>query len=206
MITLYHLDHSRSERVIWLMEELGLEYQLENLNRLESGLAPPELKMINPLGSAPVIRDGDTVLAESGAILEYIIHRYGGGRLSVPPSAPGYARYLYWMHAVEGTVGPQITSQLLLNMAGAGRDDNPVGAMMKARCKTVIEFVDAELAATPYIAGSEFTAADILLVYPFTTMRRFTQLDLAPYRHIQTYLQRIQSRPAYRKAMAIAGN
>src|SRR5262245_60825764 len=129
MITLYHLDHSRSERVIWLMEELGLEYQLEKLDRLETGLAPPELKKINPLGAAPVIRDRDTVLAESGAILEYIIHRYGSGRLSVPPSAPGYARYLYWMHAVEGTVGPQITSHLLLTMAGAGSDDNGVGAM-----------------------------------------------------------------------------
>ena len=204
MITLYHLDTSRSERVIWLMEELGLEYKLENLKRLASGLAPAELKSVHPLGHAPVIRDGDVVLAESGAILEYIIHRHGGGRLSVPPSAPGYARYLYWMHSIEGTLGSHITAQVLLDMAGAG--EGPVGAMIKSRVKELLEFVDGELAATTYVAGDEFTAADILLAYPFTTMRKFTQLDLTPYPGIQSYIQRIQARSAYQKAMTIAGN
>ena len=206
MITLYHLDHSRSERVIWLMEELGLQYRLENLNRLESGMAPAALKDVHPVGAAPVIRDGNTVLAESGAILEYIAHRHGGSRFSPPPSSPIYARYLYWMHAVEGSVAPQITSMLLLTMAGAGGDDNPVGAMIKSRCTAMLAFVNSELAATRHAAGEEFTLADILLVYPFTTMRCFSQLDLTPYPHIQTYLQNIEARPAYRKAMAIAGN
>lgn len=204
MITIYHLDTSRSERIIWLMEELGLEYKLENMKRLESGMAPPALKAIHPLGHAPIIRDGDTVLAESAAIIEYIIHRHGGGRLSVQPAAPEYARYLYWLHSIEGTLGSHITAQLLLTMAGAG--ENPVGAMINARGKELLAFVDSELATTDYAAGKEFTAADILLAYPFTTMRKFTQLDLSPYPHIQSYLQRIQTRPAYRKAMAIAGN
>ena len=146
MITIFHLDTSRSERVIWLMEELGLDYKLENLKRLESGMAPPALKEVHPLGHAPVIRDGDTILAESGAILEYIIHRHGGGRLGVHPSAPEYARYLYWMYSIEGTLGSHITAQLLLDMAGAGA--HPLATMIKGRGNELLSFVDNEWICT----------------------------------------------------------
>ena len=145
MITIYHLDTSRSERIIWLMEELGLDYKLENLKREPSGMAPEALKKIHPLGHAPVIRDGDTVLAESGAIVEYIVHRHGGGRLSVHPSAPEYARYLYWLHCAEGTLSPHVTAGLLVNMVGAAAKDSPVAAMLKSRGDELLSFVDASL-------------------------------------------------------------
>src|SRR5947199_7812357 len=98
MITVYHLTSSRSERIVWLMEELGLDYQLERFQREQNGAAPEAMKAIHALGRAPVIRDGDTLLAESGAIVEYIVHRYGNGRLAVPPNAATYPRYLYWLH------------------------------------------------------------------------------------------------------------
>ena len=104
MITIYHLETSRSERIVWLMEELGLEYQLEVFPREATGAAPAPLKAIHALGRAPVIRDGDTVLAESGAIIEYIVHRHGGGRLVPATTDPAYPRYLYWLHFSEGSL------------------------------------------------------------------------------------------------------
>ena len=104
MITVYHLTSSRSERIVWLMEELGLDYELERFQREQGGAAPEAMKGIHALGRAPVIRDGDTVLAESGAIVEYIVQRYGGGHLTVRPDAAVYARYLYWLHFAEGSL------------------------------------------------------------------------------------------------------
>ncbi len=104
MITIYHLDTSRSERIVWLMEELGLEYKLELFQRNVNGSAPDALREIHALGKAPVIRDGDAVLAESGAIVDYIVHRYAGDRLAVAPAAAAYARYIYWFHFAEGSL------------------------------------------------------------------------------------------------------
>src|SRR5438034_11719808 len=104
MITIYHLSRSRSERIVWLAEELGLEYRLERFEREPNGAAPGAMKTIHSLGRAPVVRDGETVLAESGAIVDYIVHRHGGGRLAVRPDAPNFARYLYWLHFAEGSL------------------------------------------------------------------------------------------------------
>src|SRR5258706_8732554 len=104
MITIHHLSHSRSERIVWLMEELGLDYRLQVSQREASGAAPPPMKEIHALGKAPIIHDGDTVLAESGAIVDYIVRRYGRGRLCVPPESPQFARYLYWLHFAEGSL------------------------------------------------------------------------------------------------------
>jgi glutathione S-transferase len=204
MITVYHLTSSRSERIVWLMEELGLDYQLERFQREQNGAAPEAMKAIHALGRAPVIRDGDTVLAESGAIVEYIVHRYGNGRLVVAPNAAAYARYLYWLHFAEGSLMSLLLIALVLSRVPDANASAP-GIRVLARMEHMLGFVDGELAAMPYFAGADFTAADVMMTFPFTTMRRYLDYELSPYPNIVAYVKRIEARPAYRKAMALAG-
>jgi len=204
MITVYHLTSSRSERIVWLLEELGLDYQLERFRREQSGAAPEAMKGIHPLGRAPVIRDGDMVLAESGAIVEYIVHRHGGGRLAVAPNAAAYPRYVYWLHFAEGSLMTLLLIALTLSRLPDG-SASPVGNRVQARMQLMLGFVDAELATVPYFAGADFTAADVMMTFPFTTMRRFLDYDIAPYANIAAYVKRIEARPAYQKAMTLAG-
>ncbi len=204
MITVYHLTSSRSERIVWLMEELGLDYELQRFQREQGGAAPEAMKGIHALGRAPVIRDGDTVLAESGAIVEYIVQRYGGGRLSVRPDAAVYARYLYWLHFAEGSLMSLLLIALVLSRVPDANASAP-GKRVQARMQQMLGFVDAELAAVPYFAGADFTAADIMMTFPFTTMRRYLDYDIAPYANIVAYVKRIEARPAYGKAMTLAG-
>lgn len=204
MITVYHLERSRSERVVWLMEELGLDYELKVFPREPNGAAPPPFKEAHPIGKAPVLRDGDTVLAESGAIVDYVVHRRAQGRLALPPADPAYARYIYWLHFAEGSLMSLMLIALVLSRipeAGA----SPVTGRIRERMKQMLTFVDSELGTGPWFAGAEFTAADVMMVFPFTTMRLFLDYDLAPYPNILAYLQRVEARPAYRKAMALAG-
>jgi glutathione S-transferase len=204
MITIYHLSSSRSERIVWLMEELGLEYRLELFQREPNGAAPQPMKALHALGKAPIIRDGDTVLAESGAIVDYIVHRHAEGRLAVHPNAPAYARYVYWLHFAEGSLMSLMLIALVLSRVPEARD-SPVRARVLDRMTQMLSFVDSELAGGPYFAGANFTAADIMMTFPFTTMRHFLDYDLAPYSNILAYLERIETRPAYLKAMALAG-
>jgi glutathione S-transferase len=204
MITIYHLDTSRSERIVWLMEELGLEYKLELFQRNDNGSAPDALRKIHALGKAPVIRDGNTVLAESGAIVDYIVHRYAGDRLAVAPAAHDYARYIYWFHFAEGSLMSLLILALVLSRVPEA-DASPVRARVLERTKQTLAFIDSELAQATYFAGATFSAADVMMTFPFTTMRHFLKYDLAPYANILAYLQRIESRPAYQKAMALAG-
>jgi len=204
MITIYHLDTSRSERIVWLMEELDLLYKLELYLRQPNGAAPDALKTIHPLGKAPIIRDGDTVLAESGAIVEYIVNRHAGGRLGVAPPDPYYARYLYWIHFAEGSLMSLMIVALVLTRVPDG-DKTPAGMRVLARMKQMLSFVDAELADGPYFVGAEFTAADVMMTFTFTTMRHFLDYDLEPYANIAAYLKRIEARPAFQRAMARAG-
>jgi glutathione S-transferase len=204
VITIYHLETSRSERIVWLMEELGLEYQLEVFPREATGAAPPPLKTIHPLGKAPVIRDGDTILAESGAIVDYIVHHHARGRLALRPEDRAYARYLYWLHFAEGSLMSLMLIALVLSRVPEA-SASPVTARIRERVKQMLSFVDTELGGGPWFAGADFTAADVMMVFPFTTMRRFLDYDVAPYPNIVAYLGRIDARPAYRKAMAVAG-
>ena len=204
MITIYHLSTSRSERIVWLMEELGIEYKLERFQREQNGAAPDPLKAIHPLGKAPVIRDGETLLAESGAIVDYVVHRYGGGRLSVQPTDAAFARYLYWLHFAEGSLMSLMLIALVVSRMPDG-SASPTGVRVLARMKQMLSFVDAELVDGPYFAGAAFTAADVMMLFPFTTMRLFLDYDLVPYSNIIAYMHRIEARPAYRKAMALAG-
>src|ERR1700694_2028980 len=204
MITIYHLSSSRSERIVWLMEELGLEYRLEVFQREPSGAAPRPMKELHALGKAPMIRDGDTVLAESGAIVDYLVQRHAGGRLAVRPRAPEYARYVYWLHFAEGSLMSLMLIALVLSRVPEA-SESAVRTRILDRMKQMLAFVDSELADRPYFAGADFTAADVMMLFPFPTMRHFLEYDLAPYVNILAYLERIESRPAYRKAMAIAG-
>jgi glutathione S-transferase len=204
MITVYHLETSRSERIVWLMEELGLPYTMEVFPREPNGAAPPPFKEVHALGRAPAIRDGDTVLAESGAIVDYIVRRHANGRLALAPEDAAYARYVYWLHFAEGSLMSLLLIVLVLSRvkeAGA----SPVFARMRERMNQMLAFVDREIGAGPWFAGAEFTAADVMMVFPFTTLRNFLDYDLAPYANIQAFLARIEARPAYRKAMSVAG-
>ena len=203
MITIYHLSTSRSERIVWLMEELGLDYQLERFQREENGAAPDAMKAIHPLGRAPIIRDGETVLAESGAIVEYILGRYGNGRLAIAPDAAAYPRYIYWLHFAEGSLMTLLLIALTLSRIPEA-SASPLGTRVQARMKLLLGFVDAELAKVPYFAGADFTAADVMMTFPVTTMRHFLDFEIAPYANIAAYVKRIEVRPAYRKAMALA--
>lgn len=203
MLTVHHLGRSQSERIVWLCEELGIPYDLKTYERdSQTLLSPPALKALHPLGAAPVIEDGAVKLAESGAIMEYIITRHGGGRLSPKPEDPAYPDYLYWLHFANGTLQPAMGRMMILarlNLAA----DNPVLAAMRGRLERALGLVEARLAGgAPWLAGEAFTAADIMIVFTLTTMRSFFPVDLAPYPAILTYLQRVAARPGYRRAMA----
>jgi glutathione S-transferase len=201
MLTVHHLGKSQSERIVWLCEELGLPYELKHYVRdAVTQLAPPELKALHPLGTAPVISDGELVLAESGAIVDYILARHGGGRLTLAADHPDFARYLFWLHFANGNFQPSMGRNIILRRLDLAAD-NPVLLATRARLDRSLDMLEARLADAPYLAGTEFTVADIMLVFSLTTMRHFFPLDLAPYPGILAYLQRIHGRPAYRRAM-----
>ena len=206
MITIYHLENSRSERIIWLMEELGLPYTLERFDREPSMMAPPALKQLHPLGKSPLIRDGDVVLAESGAIVQYIVERVANGRLGVPPASPDYPAYVFWTHFAEGSVMPQFILNLFVGGFFPGVDPtSPLVGMAKQRSMELLRYIDDEIAKTPYFAGAEFTAADIMMMYCFGIVRSpVMEADMSVIPNIAAYISRIEERPAYRKAMAIA--
>ena len=205
MITIHHLNRSQSERIIWLMEELGLPYDLQNYQRdPQTMLAPPALLEIHPLGLAPVIQDGDVILAESGAISEYILESYGKGRLRHAPGSPGYVDYLFWFHYANGTLMP---GTMLGFFESALRSlDNPLLKHFRQRMDMAIDLLDARLEQVDYAAGADLTAADIMLHFPLGTMRRMFDIDLSARANIRAWLARIDKRPAFRRAMAAAGN
>ena len=200
MITLYHLDQSRSERIIWLMEELALDYTLEVFLRQPDLYAPAELKTAHALGRAPVIRDGEVLLAESGAIVEYLIARYGQGRLAVAADAPGFAQYLYWIHYAEGSLMLQLLREWSLDRMLPDPASHPGMARVRDGTRAHLASIETHLEGLPYFAGEEFTAADIMMAYPFTTFRRICPIDLSPYPAIRRYVARLQARPAFQKA------
>ena len=201
MLTVHHLRRSQSERIVWLCEELGIDYVLKCYARDSvTMLAPPEYRALHPIGTAPVITDGDIVLAESGAIVDYIIARYGNGRLALASDHPDFADYLFWFHYANGTLQLQLMRNFTLRRADAA-DDNPVRRLAAERLERNLKFVDARLGVADYLAGHEFTAADIMTVFSLTTMRSFFSLDLTPYPHTLAYLKRIGQREPYRHAM-----
>lgn len=202
MLKIHHLGHSQSERIVWLCEELGLPYALRHHTRdAITRLSPPDLKALHPLGAAPVIEDGDLLLAESAAIVEYIIVKHGGGRLKLGPEHPDYAAFLYWFHFSNGNLMPAMGRLMMVSRANLPAD-HPVLVSVQGRLDRVMALVEGRLGEATYLAGDEFTAADIMSVFSLTTMRLFQPMDLAPYPNVRAYLQRIGERPAYRRAMA----
>jgi glutathione S-transferase len=200
MLTVHHLGKSQSERIVWLCEELEIPYELKHTARdPRTMLAPPEYKALHPIGAAPVITDGDLVLAESGAIVDYIMAKYGKGRLTVAPSDPAFAQFLYWFHFANGTLQAAMGRLMLLNRAKLA-DDNPVLAASRARVDRAFDLVDARAREAEYLAGT-FTTADIMMGFSLTTMRYFQPYNLARCPNVVNYLARIGARPAYKRAM-----
>ncbi len=201
MLTVHHLGLSQSERIVWLCEELGVPYALKRYERRKDNrLAPPEYKALHPMGTAPVITDGDLVLGESGAICEYLVETHGKGRLVVKPGAPGYTDYLHWFHFANGMLQPTIGRIMALERADPSEKNAPLQAA-KDRFDLVLGMLEQRLGEAPYLAGKELTAADIMSVFSLTTMRVFKAYDLSGYPNILAYLQRIGARPAYQRAM-----
>jgi glutathione S-transferase len=202
MLTIHHLGHSQSERILWLCEELGLPYVLKLYARDPvTILSPPELRALHPLGAAPVIQDDGLLLAESAAIVDYILAKHGGGRLRLDPDHPDFADYLYWFHFANGNLQPVMGRLMLVSRVGLA-PDHPVQRAAQGRLDRVMALLEARLGEVDYLAGAAFTAADIMSVFSMTTMRLFQPLDLQPYPAVLAYLQRIGDRPAYRRAMA----
>ena len=206
MITIHHLGVSQSDRVVWLMEELGLPYELKWYDRGEDFLAPAEYRALHPAGTAPIIEDGDLVLGESTAIVEYLSQRYGQGRLSVPVSAPDYPHYLYWMQ-FNNNLQSILFIKVAFQSTGAEPGmDNPMMATTMRREDGIYNALEQRLGESEYLGGPEFSCADIMSMFNLTSLAMLGARavdDSLP--NTQAYLQRVTSRPAYQKAMAIAG-
>ena len=204
MITIHHLGVSQSERIVWLMEELGLPYKLKWYDRKANRLAPDELLALHPTAMAPVIEDGDRVLTESAVIVEYICHRYAGGKFTVQPAQPNYYDYLYWMHFNNSTMGLRFTKSVLAAGA-AGPVADTMNELVKRREEQFYGYLNRRLGESPYLGGPEFTCADIMSVFRLTTAILFGARRIDDLPAVADYVRRIEARPAYRKAMSIAG-
>ena len=200
VLTVHHLGRSQSERIVWLCEELGLDYELRVYDRSPL-LAPPELKKLHPLETAPVITDGDVTLGESGAIMEYILVKYGKGRLVVGPAEDNYADYLYWLHFANGTLQLSVSRNMFMRMAQLPADNQVVMAVVSRR-EHAVRLINERLHGNEWLAGPEFTAADIMNVVSLTTMRLFMPYSLESYPNVVAYLKRVGAREGYKRAMA----
>jgi len=203
MIVVHHLNNSRSQRVVWLLEELGMAYRVERYQRdAKTNLAPPELRNAHPLGKAPVIEDGGLKLSESGAILEYLVERHGGGRLVPARGTPEHIRYLHWIHFAEGTLMLHLVARLYLSRAGESAQ--PLLARVEAMIGAELDLVEAELGRSPFLAGAEFTAADVQMMFPLE-FAAFARLAAERHPKLRDYVARMQARPAYRRAIETGG-
>jgi len=217
MIVVHHLNNSRSQRVLWLLEELGLEYEIKRYQRdAKTMLAPPELRAVHPLGKSPVISDGDDTLAESGAIIEYLVDKYGQGRLSPAAGTPDFLRYRYWLHYAEGS----LMSPLLLKLVFDKIERSPMpffakpiakaissktkAAFINPQIRTHLDYLEGELGKSEWFAGDAFSAADIQLSFPLEAAAARGGLNNTRPKLV-AFLERIHARPAYRRAIERGG-
>ena len=215
MITVHHLEHSRSQRVLWLLEELGVPYELKKYARdPETLLAPASLRAVHPLGKSPVVTDGDTTIAESGAIMEYLVETYGEGKLAPPRGTPERNRYTYFMHYAEGSAMPPLLLKLVFERikAKAPLLIRPVAKALAAKVlstfvhpqlKLHFDFLEAELGKSTWFAGEELTAADVQMSFPIEAFAARGDDGSRP--RLRAFLERIRARPAYRKALERGG-
>ena len=216
MITLHHLNNSRSQRILWLLEELGLEYDIKRYERdPETMLAPDSLRQVHPLGKSPVITDDDLTLAESGAIVEYLVDRYGNGRLAPAPNTPERLRYTYWLHYAEGSAMPPLLLNLVFQqvkektpfflrpIAGAiaGRAQS---SFIQPQIALHLDYMESELNKAEWFVNDSFTAADIQLSFPLEEAATRAGLN-ASRPKLMAFLERIHARPAYQQALDRGG-
>ena len=200
MITVHHLNLSRSQRVLWLLEELGLPYEVKHYQRdPRTLLAPEALRSVHPLGRSPVITEDGVTLAESGAILEYLAEREGSA-LSPAPGTPQRVRYLYWMHYAEGSLMPPLLVKRLFERIG---NTEGLAGFVLPLLERQLAYVESELAQRPWFAGDAFTAADIQMSYALEVAKQ--RVDLTGQPHLRLFLERIRARPAYQRAQQRGG-
>lgn len=217
MIIVHHLNNSRSQRILWLLEELGLEYEIKKYQRdPKTMLAPPELRAIHPLGKSPVITDGGNTLAESGAIIEYLVERYGQGRLVPAAGSPDKLRYTYFLHYAEGSVMPPLLMKLVFDTV----ETSPMPFFVKPIARGIAQkvkrsyimpqisqhlaFMEGELGKSAWFAGEEFTAADIQLSFALEASAARGGMG-AKFPRLGAFLERIHARPAYQRALERGG-
>jgi glutathione S-transferase len=216
MITVHHLNNSRSQRVLWLLEELGVPYEIIKYQRDRATLlAPPELKRVHPLGKSPVITDAGRTVAESGAIIEYLLEKYGNGRLVPPPGSEARLRFTYWLHYAEGSAMPPLLLKLIfqrlphspmpllvrpiVRMIAAGVQQK----LIDPQLATHMRYWNDELSRHTWFAGEEFTAADIQMSFPVEAAAARSGTGSGD--KVKTWLHRIHTRPAYQKALQQGG-
>ena len=217
MITVHHLNNSRSQRVLWLLEELGLPYEIKKYQRdATTMLAPPELARVHPLGKSPVITEGDITVAESGAIIEYLLERHGGGRLVPAAGTPERLRYRYWLHFAEGSAMPPLLLKLIFGRIATRAMPffvKPIARAISAKVQSdfvdpnltrQLDFMEAELNQTEWFAGPEFSAADIQMSFPLEAAAQRAGLN-ASRPKLMAFLKKIHARPAYKKALERGG-
>jgi glutathione S-transferase len=216
MITVHHLNNSRSQRVLWLLEELGLPYEITRYQRdAKTMLAPPSLRQVHALGKSPVVTDGDTTVAESGAIIEYLLECHGNGRLVPALGSPERLRYRYWLHFAEGTAMPPLVMRLVFERIVATPMPffaKPIARGIAAKVNEgfiapnlarQFDFMEAELGRSAWFAGEAFSAADIQMSFPVEAAQGAGLVKSRP--RLRDWLQSIRSRPAYRQALERGG-
>jgi glutathione S-transferase len=202
MILVHHLADSRSQRILWLLEELGLDYEVRRYARdPATRLAPAELKAVHPLGKSPVITDGEVTVHESGAVIDYLIRRRGGGRLQPDPAGADYDRYVQWLHYAEGSAMlPLLLSMYVMRLGEAGQ---PLHPRIESEIANHLGYVDQALAGREYLVGGELSGADIQMSFIAEVAGAFGKLP--GYPHLEGWLKRLQARPAYRAALEKGG-
>jgi glutathione S-transferase len=217
MLVVHHLNNSRSQRVLWLLEELGLPYEVKRYERdPKTMLAPPALLAIHPLGKSPVIVDGDVTMAETGAIIEYLVDKYGGGRLIPPAGSRERLRYTYWLHYAEGSAMTPLLFKLVFDRIAANPAPWPISTIARRIAATVTEsfiapnltrhldYIEAELGSQPWFAGAQFTAGDVQMSFPLEIAVSRAGLN-ASRPNSMAFLERIHARDAYKRALERGG-
>lgn len=204
MIVVHHLNNSRSQRVLWLLEELGIEYEIKCYERdAKTMLAPASLLLVHPLGKSPMITDADLTLAESGAIIEYLVDRYGNGRLVPASGTPERLRYTYWLHYAEGSAMPPLLLQLIFDRFGTV-DTGAKSGFITPQIKLHYDYIESELRKSTWFVGEELTAADIQMSFPLELLAMHAE-EIESRPKLKEFLDRIHARPAYKRALDRGG-